>query len=67
LWSDELTRLFGVDQDNLLRIVNPWNVIGHVPEAAARECGLKAGTSIAAGYGDLSAIPEPESEAVSSD
>lgn len=55
VWSGDLTGLFDLDQNKLPRIVNPWDVIGHVTEAAARECGLKAGTPIAAGCGDQAA------------
>lgn len=54
-WSQELLALFGVDQNKLPRIVDPWEVIGHVSEEAAAATGLKAGTPIAAGCGDQTA------------
>ncbi|OGO14996.1 MAG: xylulose kinase [Chloroflexi bacterium RBG_13_68_17] len=54
-WSDELLELYDVDRAKLPRIVNPWEVIGHVTAEAATACGLKAGTPIAAGCGDQAA------------
>ncbi|MBL8155221.1 MAG: xylulose kinase [Anaerolineae bacterium] len=54
-WSDELCGLLGVDQSKLARIVAPWDVIGQVTEAAARDSGLAPGTLIAAGAGDTAA------------
>lgn len=54
-WSDELLDRFGVPEDKLPRIVDPWEVIGHVTEEAAAESGLQAGTPIAAGCGDQAA------------
>lgn len=54
-WSDELCGLLGVDQGKLARIVAPWDVIGQVTDAAARDSGLAPGTLIAAGAGDTAA------------
>jgi len=54
-WSDELCRLLGVAHDKLPRIVAPWEVIGEVTPAAAKDFGLAAGTPIAAGCGDTAA------------
>lgn len=54
-WSDELVELFGVDKAKLPRIVDPWEIIGHVTRKDAAACGLKAGTPIAAGCGDQAA------------
>ncbi|UCB46908.1 MAG: xylulose kinase [Spirochaetota bacterium] len=54
-WSDELIGLFDVPKDKLPRIVDPWEVIGHVTKEAAAETGLMAGTPIAAGCGDQTA------------
>ncbi len=54
-WSDALCRTFGLDLDKLPRIVAPWDVIGEVTAAAARDFGLAAGTVIAAGAGDTAA------------
>ena len=55
MWSDELISLFDVDRDKFPRIVSPFEIIGEVTEKAARICGLKPGTKIAAGAGDTSA------------
>ncbi len=52
VWSDELCRTFGLDQEKLPRIVAPWEVIGEVSPAAAADFGLAPGTIIAAGAGD---------------
>jgi xylulokinase len=54
-WSAELCGTFGLDMDKLPRIVAPWEVIGEVTEAAARDFGLAPGTPIAAGAGDTAA------------
>ena len=48
-WSEQLCSLLGVDMGKLPRIVDPWQVIGEVSEAAAADFGLAAGTPIAAG------------------
>ncbi|HVN53142.1 MAG TPA: FGGY family carbohydrate kinase [Anaerolineaceae bacterium] len=55
VWSAELCQLFGLDMEKLPRIVSPWEVIGEVNEAAARDFGLAPGTIIAAGAGDTAA------------
>jgi xylulokinase len=52
VWSDELLRLYGVDEAKLPRIVDPWEVIGYVTGEVADATRLKAGTPIAAGCGD---------------
>ena len=44
-----------MDRDKFPRIVSPFEIIGEVTEKAARICGLKPGTKIAAGAGDTSA------------
>jgi xylulokinase len=54
-WSPELCSRLGVDPGRLPRIVAPWQVVGEVREAAARDFGLAAGTPIAAGCGDTAA------------
>ncbi len=55
VWSQELCDLLGVDPNKLPRIVRPWDVIGEVTPAAARDFGLTIGTPIAAGAGDTAA------------
>jgi xylulokinase len=54
-WLPELCDRFDVPMDKLPRIVNPWDIVGQVTPAAAAECGLLAGTPIAAGMGDQAA------------
>lgn len=54
-WDDDLCSALGVPQAKLPRIVAPWQVIGALTPAAARECGLVAGIPIAAGAGDQAA------------
>jgi xylulokinase len=54
-WSDDLLTAFDVEKDKLPRIVNSWDIIGHVTGEAAASSGLKAGTPIAAGCGDQAA------------
>jgi xylulokinase len=54
-WSPELCGLLGIDPDKLPRIVPPWEVIGEVTPAAAKDFGLAPGTPIAAGAGDTAA------------
>lgn len=54
-WSEELYRPLGIDPAKLPRIVEPWEVVGEVTEAAAKEFGLAPGTPIAAGCGDTAA------------
>jgi xylulokinase len=54
-WDEELCREFGIPMEKLPRIVAPWEVIGQLTPTAARACGLKAGTPIAAGAGDQAA------------
>ncbi len=55
VWDQELCQLFDVPMEKLPRIVEPWEVIGKMTPAAAQECGLLAGTPIAAGAGDQAA------------
>jgi xylulokinase len=54
-WSEELCTRFDLDAAKLPRIVDPWEVVGEVSEQAAKDCGLAAGTPIAAGAGDTAA------------
>lgn len=54
-WSDLLCHELGVDQDKLPRIVDPWQAVGEVTQAAAEDFGLAPGTIIAAGCGDTAA------------
>ena len=54
-WSDDLCQTFNLDMEKLPRILAPWDVIGDVTDAAARDFGLAPGTIIAAGAGDTAA------------
>lgn len=54
-WSDDLCGKLGIPRAKLPRIVAPWTVIGKLTARAAGECGLRAGTPIAAGAGDQAA------------
>jgi xylulokinase len=51
-WSDELSQAYDLDLQKLPRVVAPWDVVGRLTGRAAAECGLPAGTPIAAGAGD---------------
>ncbi len=54
-WDEELCGLFEVPMKVLPRIVKPWEIVGKITPQAARDCGLLAGTPIAAGCGDQAA------------
>jgi xylulokinase len=54
-WLPELCDRFDVPIEKLPLIVNPWDIVGRVTPAAAADCGLLAGTPIAAGMGDQAA------------
>ncbi|MFZ5975824.1 MAG: xylulokinase [Bacillota bacterium] len=52
-WSKRQFDMYGLPFDVLPRVVAPWEVVGYVcPEMAGRT-GLKAGTPLVAGGGDL--------------
>ncbi len=54
-WSAELAAGSGVELGKLPRVVAPTEVVGHLSAGAARDCGLLAGTPVAAGLGDTAA------------
>ena len=54
-WSQELCKLLGVDPSRLPRITSPWELVGEVQPAGARDFGLRPGTPVAAGCGDTAA------------
>ena len=54
-WSELLADAVGVPLEKLPAIVEPASVIGELTGEAARACGLRAGTPIAAGLGDTAA------------
>jgi xylulokinase len=47
-WSETLCARFCLDMSKLPRIVEPWEVVGEVNDATAKEFGLAPGTPIAA-------------------
>jgi xylulokinase len=51
-WSPELTSLWGIDDEKLPVLRTSTDRIGVLTPEAARECGLLAGTPVAAGAGD---------------
>ena len=54
-WSPDLCRVLGVDGDKLPTIVAPWDVIGEITPAAAKDFGLAPGIPVTAGAGDTAA------------
>jgi xylulokinase len=54
-WSEELAQGVGVPVEKLPRIVEPASRIGALTAESARDCGLAAGTPVAAGLGDTAA------------
>lgn len=54
-WSEALCEKLGIELERLPRIVAPGQVVGGVVGAAARECGLRVGTPVVAGAGDVPA------------
>jgi xylulokinase len=55
VWSDELIAATGLERARLPHIVAPVDPIGTLTAAAAQDCGLRAGTLVAAGLGDTAA------------
>lgn len=53
-WSEELCEMIGWRPQTLPPLVTPTTVVGTVTEAAARECGLRAGTPVVCGTSDTS-------------
>lgn len=54
-WSAELLHAFGLAEEKMPSIVEPWKIIGSVTQAAAADTGLPAGTPVVAGAGDHAA------------
>lgn len=53
VWSEKQMAMYGIPMDVLPKIVAPYDVIGYVCEEIAAQTGLKAGTPLVAGAGDL--------------
>lgn len=54
-WNEELLSRFGLTAEKLPKIVEPWDIVGHLTAEWAKETGLPEGLPIAAGCGDQSA------------
>jgi xylulokinase len=54
-WDEPLCGRFGISTAKLPRIVDAHEVVGRLIPAAARRCGLQAGTPVVAGCGDTAA------------
>ena len=54
-WSERLAGAAGAEPAQLPRILEPTTVIGELTPDAAADCGLPAGTPVAAGLGDTAA------------
>lgn len=54
-WSETLTRLFAVEQEKLPPLLDCLDIQGYVTGPAARETGLREGTPVVAGCGDVAA------------
>ena len=54
-YSSELLSLAGIDPDKLPEIKNSYEIVGEVGEKAAEKTGLKKGTPIVLGTGDVPA------------
>ena len=52
-WSDALCEVTGIEWERLPQIVGAAQAIGEVTRAAAVETGLRAGTAVVAGCGDV--------------
>lgn len=53
-WSQELCDMIGWRVDTLPPLVTPTTVVGAVTEAAAKQCGLRAGIPVVCGTSDTS-------------
>ena len=52
-WSERQFKMFEVPMDILPKVVAPWEVVGAVCKDIAKRTGLKEGTPLVAGAGDL--------------
>lgn len=51
-WDPEMLQLFGIEEDQLCRIMEPGDVCGHVTSDFAARTGLKEGTPVITAGGD---------------
>lgn len=54
-WNEDLLSRVGLDVAKMPKVVEPWDIVGHLTAHWARETGLPEGLPIAAGCGDQSA------------
>lgn len=54
-WSDEILEAAGIERDKLPELHESVEVIGHIQEEAAKKMGLKRGTPVVVGSGDVPA------------
>ena len=54
-WDDEILDLFGIDPSRLPTLRESHEIIGHLTSEAAKATGLKPGTPVIAGAGDVPA------------
>ncbi|MFL7791290.1 MAG: FGGY-family carbohydrate kinase [Anaerolineae bacterium] len=52
-WSDGLCETIGIERERLPQIVGAAQAVGEVTQAAAAETGLRAGTPVVSGCGDV--------------
>ena len=51
-WSDEVLQIAGVPKSMMPELHKRTDIVGEVPEAFSKECGLAAGTKLVMGTGD---------------
>jgi xylulokinase len=52
-WSPRQLEILGIPMELLPRVVKPWDVVGALSREAAAETGMRAGTPLVAGGGDM--------------
>ena len=52
-WSEEILEAVGIDKNKLPKVLNSTDVVGGVTHEAAEACGLKQGTPVIEGAGDV--------------
>jgi len=53
-WSEEILNIAGISKDKLPEIHESTDVIGQITESAAKEIGIRVGTPVVMGGGDVS-------------
>jgi len=52
-WSEKQIDLLGLPYEIFPKVVKPWQVVGELSSSEAKKLGLKAGTPLIAGSGDI--------------